>query len=559
MNAHTRFARFSAVAATITLVVTGCQAPGRGEAGRGAAAPLFNGMGDHHRAVTTQSRLAQRYFDQALTWAYAFNHDEAIRSFEAAGALDPDCAMAWWGAALCHGPHINNSLMTEAHQRGAWDSLQKALAARNKSSPIERELIDALAKRYANPAPADRAPLDRAYAEAMAAVWKAHPDDADVGTLYAESLMDLQPWDLWTQAGEPKGATPEIVSVLERVLSLNPLHPGANHLYIHTVEASPQPQRGIAAADRLRAMVPIAGHLVHMPAHIDVRVGQWAQASEANERAIKADERYRRISPQQDFYRVYMAHNHQFLAFASMMEGRRAVALSAARAMIAGVPEVYARQNAVMVDGYLPIALEAMMRFGLWDEILAEPQPPAYLPIYTAFWRFTRGVAQAAKGRVEDAQREQAEFRKIVAQIPQDALMAINPAHKVLSIADHVLAGEIALRRGQIDEAVSQLQAGVKVEDDLLYMEPPDWIQPLRHTLGAVLVSAGRFKDAEPVYREDLRRWPENGWSLYGLAECLKSRGADAEAAEVERRFKKAWSRADTQIKSTCLCVSRGD
>lgn len=519
-------------------------------------APLFDGLGAHHRAITTASPLTQRYFDQGLVWAYAFNHDEAIRSFRAALEHDPNCALAWWGIALCNGPHINNPVMDAPRSAAAWEALQRAQALAPGSNPVEIDLIAALACRYADPPPADRRPLDEAHALAMKGVWTRHAHDADVGTLYAEALLDLQPWDLWTKDGQAKGNTPEILAVLERVLELDENHPGANHLYIHAVEASPHPERGDSAATRLRTAVPLSGHLVHMPAHIDVQLGRWSLAADQNVQAIAADRRYRKLSPHQAFYRVYLAHNHHFLAFASMMEGRSAVALRAARDMIAGVPAEFVRENGAWVDPYMSIALDVLKRFGRWHEILREPPPPVELPITTAFWHFSRGIAHAALGQVADAERELAAFRIAANALPPDTLMAINPAPQVLSIADHMLVGEIAFRRGDIDGAVSALRRAVALEDDLLYMEPPDWIQPVRHTLGAILVHAGRFAEAERVYRDDLTIWPENGWSLHGLATCLRSLGKEDEAAQVEQRFARSWSRADVKIGASCLCVA---
>jgi tetratricopeptide (TPR) repeat protein len=548
-------ARFSITLTMAVLCTTGCQTTGLRSAG--GRTPLFKGMGDHHRAVSTTSPRAQQYFDQGLIWAYAFNHDEAIRSFEEAARLDPDCAMAWWGIALCHGPHINNPVVPPERERAAWAALQKAIAVQHKAGAVERQLIDALSKRYADPPPADRRPYDEAYARAMSDLWRMHPNDADIGTLYAESLMDLQPWDLWTKDGQPKGRTNEIIAVLDRVLELDPINPGANHLYIHAIEASPNPALANEAADRLRDMVPASSHLVHMPSHIDVLTGRWEQASFQNERAMEADRRYRKISPNQGFYRLYMMHNEHMLAFASMMEGRRKAGLRAARSAINNIPKDYARSETAIVDPYMGAVYDVMKRFGMWDEILREPAPPSYLPITTAMWRFNRGLAYAAKGDIDRAVQEREAFRTAAANIPDDAMMAINPAKKILRIADHMLDGEIALRRGDIDESVSELRKAIEIEDELLYMEPPEWIQPVRHTLGAVLLSAGRYEEAEKVYREDLDKWPNNGWSLYGLGRCLRARGAMSEANQVEERFREAWRRADTPIASSCLCIPR--
>ncbi|GMU22805.1 MAG: hypothetical protein AMXMBFR13_28890 [Phycisphaerae bacterium] len=555
-------ARITVAGGVLAIVVlAGCTTPQRDGSVRmnagasGTAVPLFDGMGSHRRPITTTSPKAQQYFDQGLVWAYAFNHDEAIRMFQQAARLDPDCAMAYWGVALANGPHINNPVMPPDRSTAAWKALQQAIERRANASPTERALIDALAARYANPAPKDRRPLDEAYAKAMRGVWESHRDDPDIGMLYAESMMDLQPWDLWTPEGKPKGSTPEILRVLEEVLAKAPEHPGACHLYIHAMEAGPHPEKADAAADALRKAVPIAGHLVHMPAHIDVQVGRWAQAADQNRSAADADRKYRAISPKHGFYHVYMAHNHHFLAFAAMMEGCSESALKAARDMIAGVPDEFIQESSEIIDPYLMIEIDVLKRFGRWDEILKQPRPPERLPITTAFWHYARGIALAAKEDVSNAVKEQKAFRAAVEKVPSDAMMAINSARTVLSIADHVLTGEIELARGNIDESVEALREAVRIEDTLKYMEPPEWIQPSRHTLGAVLVGAGRYEEAEKVYREDLQQWPENGWSLHGLATCLRARKAADEAAKVEARFKKVWSRADVKIGSSCLCV----
>lgn len=524
-------------------------------------AQLFEGMGKHHRTVTNASPEAQRYFDQGLTWAFSFNHDEAIRSFQEAARLSPDCAMAYWGIALCNGPHINNPAVDEEHSKAAWEALQKAAALQSKASREERALISALTARYADPSagklpftPEERAPLDKAYAGAMGKVRAEFPKDNDIGTLYAESMMDLRPWDLWSVKGEPRPETPEIVKTLEEVLASDPNHPGANHLYIHAVEASPHADRGIAAADRLRTMIPASGHMVHMPGHIDVRVGRWDKAAEQNRRAIEVDSGYRKLSPKQGFYHIYMAHNHQFLSWACMMEGRSEESVRAAREMIAGVPSAFIEHSPAAIDGYLGIPYESMMRFGRWDDMLKEPAPPEVLPITTSIWRFSRAIAYAAKGEIDEAKKEQGVFREAVKKVPPGAIMAINPAETVLSLADHVLEGEIAFRQGDTEKAIANLTKAVELEDTLRYMEPPDWLVPVRHTLGAVLLNADRPKEAEKVYRDDLVKWPENGWALFGLAQALKAQGSpDADA--VEARFQKAWANADIKLEATCLCV----
>ena len=532
----------------LALLAAGCS----GEAGD---MPLYQGLGDHHCAVSTNSEQAQRYFDQGLSFVYAFNHDEAILSFQQAATLDPDCAMAWWGIAYANGPHINNPSMDADRSQAAWAALTRARALTAGASERERALIEALAARYADPPPADRKPLDEAYAEAMRRVWQAHPADADIGNLFAEAMMDLRPWDLWTPEGQPQPGTEEILAALEAVLALAPEHPGANHLYVHAIEMSPTPERGLAAADRLRERVTGTGHLVHMPAHIYSRLGRWEDAALANRRAIKADADYLRQRPDQGFYRIYMAHNHHFLSWATMMQGDSRTAIPAARAMIAGIPPAFVEEAAFFADGYMTIALEALMRFGRWEEILAEPAPPAYLPITTAHRHFARAVAYAATDRIPEARAEQASFEAAASKVTTEMIVGNNMALDVLDVARHMLAGEIAYKVGDTEAAVAALTRAVELEDALRYNEAPDWIQPVRHTLGGILLAAGRIEEAEAVYRADLARNRENGWALFGLARCLERRGAEAEQREVEQRFAEAWAKADVKLQQTCLCL----
>jgi tetratricopeptide (TPR) repeat protein len=522
-------------------------------------------LGGYSRRVTTTSSDAQRHFDIALRWMYSFNHDEAVRAYRRAAEADPSCAMAWWGVALCRGPHINNPFMSEASSREAWDAITRAQSLSGSCTPVERALIGAVSKRYVDPGvttplpldPVSRAPLDRAYADAMASVYAAYPGDDDVATIYAESLMDLRPWDLWSLDGIPRPETDTVVKTLETVMARRPEHPGANHYYIHAVEASPEPQRADTAAKRLRTLVPGSGHMVHMPAHIDVRMGRWNLAAEQNKRAMAVHDAYARVSARPSFYRVYMLHNEHFLTFACMMAGRSKEAIAAARGTVASIPDDFYRDFGPIADAFTPIETEALMRFGKWDEILREPEPREQLPITRAMWRFARGVAQAAKGEVSAAREEQAKFREAVKRVPEGAMMAINPASKVLSIADEMLEGEILYREGDINGAVAHLRNAVAVEDTLMYMEPPDWVQPVRHALGAILLENGRAGEAAQVYREDLRHWPENGWSLFGLAKCEEALGNAAESKSLLKRFDAAWSRADITMGASCLCVEK--
>ncbi len=548
--------RYVASLLLIASVLGSCGSPAkRPEPTKHEIPVLFGDLGRHHRLVATKSAQAQRWFDQGLVLAFAFNHDEAIRSFKECARVDPACAIAWWGVALCNGPHINNPMMDAEHSAAAWEALTKAHELEIGATPLERDLIAALSKRYAEHAPEDRSALDAAYADAMRALASANPKDWDIGALCAEALMDLHPWDLWNGDGTPKEYTPEIVELLEKVLAAAPDHPLANHLYIHAVESSPHPERATASADRLRTLVPGAGHLVHMPAHIYARTGRWADAAAANERAIEVDRAYRAQSPEQGFYRVYMSHNHQFLAWASMMEGKSSVAIREARKMVAEIPPQMVEAMAPLVDGLMALPYTALVRFGRWDDVLKEPEPAAYLPVTRALWHFARGTALASTGKLEEAETERKAVDAIAGTLTDATTVGNSKAQDILAIASQALTGEIAAQRGDTDAAVAALTKAVSIEDGNRYDEPPDWLQPVRHALGAVLLRAGRAEEAEKVYREDLARWPENGWSLWGLARALEKQEKRAAAQDVQARFEKTWERSETKLDSTCLCL----
>jgi tetratricopeptide (TPR) repeat protein len=519
------------------------------------AEPHFQGLGKHTRKVTTGSPAAQQYFDQGLAFLYGFNHDEAIRSFEASAAADPRCAMAFWGIAIANGPHINNPAVDKTHAKAAWKAIQQARALTKNATDVEQALIDALGKRYADPQPEDRKPIDAAYAAAMIKVRQAFPDDADVGALTAEALMDLRPWDQWTLAGKSQPGTDDVLRILDAVLTKSPQHPLALHLLIHAVEASPHPEKAAAVADQLRDLEPGLGHLVHMPSHIDVRCGRWQEAVAANEKAIAADKAYRTIVPNQGFYRIYMAHNYHMLAFAGMMQGESLKATRAIQEMLAGVPEEFIEQKAAMVDGFFAMPYELHMRFGRWDEMLAEPKPRKEFPITTALWHYARGVAFAAKNQVASAKAEQEAFLAAKKAVPEDAVSGKNNAADLLGIADLVLRGEILYREGRIDNALAALREAVHGENHLRYIEPPDWIQPVRHALGAALMESKRYAEAESVYRDDLKHYPENGWSLYGLSRSLRMQGKKDAALAVSTRFDKVWQHADIKLSSSCFCL----
>ncbi len=544
--------RLDLILLVFATLLAGC-ASRREESGPPATGRLYH-LGNHTFTVGTRSAEAQRTFDRGLTLAYAFSHRAAEDEFRRAAQADPDCAMAWWGVALVNGPHINFAAVPPDHAQVAWDALTKAKALAPRAGELERALIGALEKRYANPQPEDRSQLDNAYAAAMREVWRTHPKNADVGTLCAEALMDLHPWDLWQQNGEAQPWTAEILAALEQTLKLNPNHPGATHLYIHAVEASPNPERALAAADRLRDLVPGASHLVHMPAHIYLRVGQWEAAARANVRALEADAVYRATFAKPGFYTQYMAHNTHFLAFTGMMRGHSAETIRLARQMVASVPEDFLKDFAPVADGFMIFVSEALMRFGRWEEILAEPRPRPGLPLSLALWHFTRAVALTALDRTDEARKEQAAFHMAAAAVPKEWTFGNNSAATLVTIAANVLDGEMAAKAGRFDEAIAKLRAAAKIEDALLYDEPPDWMQPVRHTLGAVLLRAGRAAEAETVYREDLAKYPANGWSLFGLSRALAKQGKDSEARKVGKRFQKAWADADIKLSSTCFC-----
>jgi tetratricopeptide (TPR) repeat protein len=519
--------------------------------------PLYDGLGSYSRKITTKSAEAQCYFDQGLGFLHGFNHRAAIRAFQQAAKLDPECAMAHWGVALACGPHINAIAVPPAAAELAWKELELAQKNAGNASPVERALIDALAKRYANPQPEDRSGLDRAYADAMREVWKEYPKDPEVGALFAESMMNLRPWDQWTPDGKPQPGTDEIITTLDAVLKLNPNHPLANHLYVHAVEASPNPERAMAAADRLRSLQPGLAHNVHMPSHIDIRTGQWLKAVDTNAKAVEADKRHRKVfGPPKGFLNVYIAHNRHMLAYAAMMTGQRDLAMKHIRAMVAELPADFLEENALQAEGTVSMPLEVMVRFGMWDEILAEPEKYTDKMWFTrAFHHAARAIAYAAKGDAANARKAQSVFLERAKLVPKEDFVSNNSCESLLAIAIPMVEGEILIAEGKIDEGIEQLRAAIQKEDALKYDEPPGWMIPVRHSLGAVLMKQQRFAEAEQVYRDDLARLPENGWSLLGLAESLRKQKKNAdEIAQTQAKFKKVWAKADLTITTSCLC-----
>ncbi len=509
--------------------------------------PLYDNLGKHHHKISTKSPQAQRYFDQGLRLTYAFNHEEAIASFKEGARIDPDCAMCYWGAALAMGPNINLP-MDPKTEPAAHELAQKAVSLAPKASEAERAYIEALSKRYAAEPGESRTERDQAYADAMRQVAQKYPKDTDAATLFAEALMDLQPWDYWTHDGKPKGNTEEVVQTLEATLKKAKNHPGACHYYIHAVEASFEPERALPCAKRLASLMPGAGHLVHMPAHTYIRVGMYKEAEEANVHAIHADEDFIQDRKAQGFYTMaYYPHNIHFLYAASAMAGRSKVAIQASRDLVEKVPDELVREVPPL-EMFKPIAYFSLTQFGKWEEIMKEPAPAAEFKYTTGIWRYARGRALAATGKMDEAKTELDALTKLTEEAGPDLMISLNSGKSLLQIATDVLAGEIAVGEGRTDDAARSFNQAIAIQDRLVYEEPAPWHQPVRQNLGAALLAGNRPAEAEQVYREDLKRNPNNGWSLYGLTQSLKTQGKKKEAAAEKKRFQKAWQRADVKL-----------
>ena len=517
-------------------------------------ATLLDGLGNYSFAVTSKNPEVQRWFDQGLMLTFGFNHDAAERSFLRATQLDPDCAMCWWGASLVLGPHVN-AAMDPANNPKAWSRLQKAVNLASGATLREQGFITALTARYSESPGEDRRPLDVAYASAMGKLAAQYPDDLDAAVMHAEAMMDLQPWDYYDEKLQPKGNTAEIVSTLESVLKRNPDHPGALHLYVHAVEASADPTRGVAAADRLRTLIPGSGHLVHMPAHIYSRVGRWHDAVLANQVAIMADDAYLAIcrGNVQGVYPLgYVPHNHHFLWFASSMEGSSAVAKAAAdqTADRTNLPELMRQPGFAGLQHYWMTPWFYRVRFGRWEDIRSQPNPAPDLPYVTAIWNYAQGMAAVRGRRLDEADRYLAALTPIAEDPELTKLMVWDryPLSHSGRIAERSLRADIASARGDFTTAISQLREAVGIEDSIPYDEPPGWHSPVRHALGETLLAAGKPAESEAVYLEELMRNPENGWSLFGLARAMRAQGREKDALAVEKRFKAAWQHADVTL-----------
>ncbi|MFP5262619.1 MAG: tetratricopeptide repeat protein [Blastocatellia bacterium] len=510
-------------------------------------ASLIPNLGRHHHPVSTRSREAQRFFDQGLTLVYAFNHDEAERSFKRAAELDPKLAMAHWGVALAVGPNYNLDVDPD-REKAAYDAIQRARALAPGASERERAYIEALAKRYSNDPKPDLKKLAVDYKSAMAELVRRFPDDLDAAALYADSLMVLKPWQLWGADGKPAEGTEEIIRALESVLKRDPNHVGANHLYIHAVEASPSPERALQSAERLRTLVPAAGHLVHMPAHIFMRTGNYQEAARSNAIAAEVDRAYIEETKAQGVYPLmYYSHNLHFLAIASSMAGRFDDAIKAADRLNAYLTP-FAKQMQ-MVDMFLPTPTLVLVRFRRWDDLLKLPEPDRATPLANAFWHFGRGMALAATGRVEQAESEQKVFAEAGKAFPADAMWGLNRLENVMKIANNMLGARVALAKGDKKSAADLLKQAASVEDALAYNEPADWVLPARESLGGVLLSSGDYAEAENVFRADLKQNPRSGRSLFGLLESLNRQGKKPASAAVQKEFDAAWKSADTRLR----------
>ena len=512
-------------------------------------APLFDNLGDYHFKVTTAHPQAQQYFDQGLRLMYAFNHPESHRSFREAARLDPDCAMAFWGQAMALAPNINDPFPDAERTARAFEAAKKADLMASRVSRKERALINAVQARQRQDPEADRQELNLAYMQAMEPLAKKYAEDADIQTLYASAVMNTMPWNYWDKQGAPNPGILEAKAALEKAIEINPDHPGAHHYYIHMMEL-PKPDLAEASADRLGALMPGAGHLVHMPAHIYVRIGRYKDAILSNVLAIEADEEYISQCLAQGIYPLaYYPHNIHFLWSAASMEGNSRLALEAANKTASRVPRDQVKDIPSMQD-FLSTPLLAQIRFGKWNEILSTPAPEEAHKHVRLVWHYARGLAFVAKGRIDHAQQE-LEALQILAEDPDlVGLLAnyMNPSSDIIPIAIHVLSGEMAAAQGQIAKAVGLLEKGVEYEENLVYSEPPGWHIPVRHNLGAVLIQSGQAAKAQEVYQADLKVNRENGWSLFGLYQSYLMQGNQQEAAEYQKRFNQAWAEADVAL-----------
>jgi len=513
-------------------------------------ATLMTGLGTLHHPVSTANQQAQQFFDQGLRLIYAFNHDEAARSFQRATDFDGKLAIAYWGVAEAVGPNYNDPASDDRFVR-AHQAIQKAVDLSAKASPAEQAYIQAMALRFPADPKADRRKAAEAYRDAMRELVKKYPDDLDAATLFAESGMNLHPWGLWHVDGTPEEGTEEVVATLESVIRRDPNHLGAIHYYIHATEASPNPERALAGANKLASLAPSAGHIVHMPAHVYIRTGDYEAAVKTNEEAAAVDRAYIKASGAQGIYTMmYYSHNLHFIAMCAAMNGNYPEAKKNAQMLAEHVgPSV---KMMPPLEGFMTIPMAVAIRFHKWDDILATPQPDAEMKITTGFWHFARGMALAGTGRLDDAEVEYKVVSSAEQNTPPDAIFAMpinNKAKDILKIAEDVLGAKIAMARKDNTQAIALLTAAVAIQDTLKYGEPPDWFFPVRESLGGALLMNGDAPGAEKVFRADLDRNPRNPRSLFGLQQALKAQDRDYDAGFVEDQFRAAWKGDATQMK----------
>ncbi len=510
---------------------------------------LFNNLGDFQFPIATQVKEAQQYFNQGIRLYYGFNHREAFKAFQYASKLDSSSAMCWWGQALALGPHINMPMMDSTSSFTAYDAIKKAIAIGSKNAR-ENDFIVTQAVRYAKDFNTDRSALDAAYVEASRKLAEKYPTDADALALAGEAIMDVHYWDYWEYDGRPKTWTPEILNRLEGALTVNPLHPGANHFYIHAVEASKEPSKGSKSAERLQTLMPGAGHMVHMPSHIFIRTGQYEKGSHSNEKAAQADEEYFKTSFEEGFYSIaYYPHNYHFYWACSAFEGNYAKALR-------GAQKVQAKTNTEWMQApeysflqhLYSTPIYTMVQFGKWKEILETPLSFKDQPYLTGVWSYAQGLAYCRQGGITKAEQCLKELKESQSKVAVPESAWINNPKNILKIAEKILDAELHAKAGKKNEAKQLYEDAVKAEDALRYNEPADWHKPVRQIYGAYLISINDFKRAEEMYREDLTMYPENGWSLLGLHQSLKGQRKNKEAEEVKKQFEKSWSRSDTKI-----------
>jgi tetratricopeptide (TPR) repeat protein len=512
-----------------------------------APARLMSGLGSLHHEVSTNNEEAQQFFNQGVTFIYAFNHDEAIRSFKRAAELDPKMAMAYWGIAYALGPNINLDVDPE-REKAAYETAQQALKLSTNASEKERDYIAALVRRYSNDPKADLKKLALDFKNAMGELTKKYPDDLDAAVLYAESIMNLNPWKLWTKDGKPADGTLEAIAALESVLKRNPDHIGAIHYYIHAVEASPNPERALPYVAALPKQVPAAGHLVHMPAHIYMRTGDYIAAAKSNKEAAEADEAFFKSNGANGFYSMnYYPHNIHFEAIASATAGIYSESIETAN-KLEELCLPYLKEMP-MLEGYAATAMQVNVRFRKWDEVLKKPQPDKDFVVMNAFRHFSRGMAFAAMNKLSEAEKEQNLFIERMKAVKTNTPFGLNSQTAVLKVADKMLAAQIAKAKRDYKTATALLKQAVAAEDELNYDEPPGWWLFARESLGGSLLMNKKAAEAEKVFREDLKRNPKNGRSLFGLIESLKAQGKTKEAEAMQKEFSEAWKAANVKLK----------